>query len=153
MNHRFNSAHPFRGACAAVLILVFALLSSAPVRASELPAPGPLEAAEATALLKRGDPDILIVDVRRPDEHAAGHFAGSINIPVEELDRRVEELPRDKKLLLHCRTGKRAGRAWTIVRAHRPEQTAWYIFARPVFSGPEPVIEDNPAGWWDDRPR
>ena len=55
-----------------------------------------------------GGADALVVDVRDPDEYAAGHVPGAINVPLAQLRRRHEELPRDRPLALCCGVGQRA---------------------------------------------
>ncbi|MBU0674346.1 MAG: rhodanese [Proteobacteria bacterium] len=50
----------------------------------------------------------IILDVRNLDETADGMFSGAINIPLDELDDRLTELPKDKEILVHCSTGARA---------------------------------------------
>lgn len=49
-----------------------------------------------------------IVDVRERMEFENGHIKGAINIPLSELRERVSEIPRDKTVYLHCRTGQRS---------------------------------------------
>ena len=53
----------------------------------------------------------VILDVRGPEETADGMFAGALNIPLDELEKRFAELPKDKELLCHCSTGARADMA------------------------------------------
>jgi hydroxyacylglutathione hydrolase len=53
----------------------------------------------------------ILVDVREPQEYAAGHMPGAINVPQAELASRLDELPRDRALFLTCRTGSRSRRA------------------------------------------
>ena len=50
----------------------------------------------------------IIIDVREIYEYERGHIKGSINIPLSELRERVEEIPKDKPVYLHCRTGQRS---------------------------------------------
>lgn len=50
----------------------------------------------------------LLVDVRTVAERARGAIEGSIHLPVDELRQRIEELPKDKKLVLHCQSGLRS---------------------------------------------
>ncbi len=69
---------------------------------------------EAAQMLEREKEGIAIVDVRRDDEWATGHVKGAIHIPVDDLQSRIDELPRDKKLLFICVSGMRAGRACEI---------------------------------------
>ena len=56
-----------------------------------------------------GNGDVAFVDVRRPDEYAAGHVKDAIFIPVDDVRARIEELPTDKKLLFICAQGVRSG--------------------------------------------
>jgi rhodanese-related sulfurtransferase len=50
----------------------------------------------------------LILDVRGKEEISDGMFSNAINIPLDEIEKRVAELPKDKELLAHCSTGARA---------------------------------------------
>src|SRR4029079_18065616 len=60
-----------------------------------------------------------LLDVRSAEEFAGGHLPGAVNIPVQELDRRLAEVgPRDSELVLYCRSGHRSGRAAELLRAH-----------------------------------
>ncbi len=45
----------------------------------------------------------LLLDVRPRAEFEAGHLRGAINVPVEELSTRVDELPRERKIITYCR--------------------------------------------------
>lgn len=49
-----------------------------------------------------------IVDVRERGEFANGHIVNAVNIPLSELRQRVNEIPKDKPVYLHCRTGQRS---------------------------------------------
>ncbi len=49
-----------------------------------------------------------IVDVRERMEFENGHIKGAINIPLSELRDRVNEIPKDKQVYIHCRTGQRS---------------------------------------------
>lgn len=70
---------------------------------------GDLSPAQAHSLVERG---ALLVDVRSPAEFAAGHLPGALNIPVHEIEGREAELaPRDRPLVLYCRSGNRSARA------------------------------------------
>ena len=56
---------------------------------------------ELIARLARGD--VVLVDVRPPEEFAAGHIEGARSIPLEELERRIAELPREREVIAYCR--------------------------------------------------
>jgi rhodanese-related sulfurtransferase len=51
--------------------------------------------------LARGD--VVLVDVRPVEEFAAGHIDGASSIPLDELERRVTELPPDREVIAYCR--------------------------------------------------
>lgn len=61
--------------------------------------------------------DVLMVDVREPDEWAAGHAPGAVHIPMGDVPARLDELPAtDDSLAVVCRSGGRSGRAvqWLV---------------------------------------
>ena len=51
--------------------------------------------------LARGD--VVLVDVRPPEEYDAGHIEGAQSIPLAELERRLAELPPDAEIVAYCR--------------------------------------------------
>jgi rhodanese-related sulfurtransferase/predicted transcriptional regulator len=52
--------------------------------------------------LKRKD-KLVVLDVRPVEEYEAGHIPGAISIPVDELKKRIKELPRSKQIVAYCR--------------------------------------------------
>lgn len=54
--------------------------------------------------------EVVILDVRTPEEFAAGHVPGARNIPHDQLPNRLAELAgaKDKEVIVYCRTGRRA---------------------------------------------
>lgn len=63
-----------------------------------------LEAVPAAELLDRAKKGLItVLDVRPPEEFAAGHVPGAINIPVGELSKRLAELPKRKEVVAYCR--------------------------------------------------
>src|SRR3954468_1716518 len=56
---------------------------------------------ELIARLSRGD--AVLIDVRPPEEFAAGHIDGARSIPIDELERRLSELPADREIVAYCR--------------------------------------------------
>jgi rhodanese-related sulfurtransferase len=69
-----------------------------------------LNAADAQARIDSKQP-LLIVDVRQPGEYRTGHIAGAKLIPLNELQRHLNKLPKNKEILCVCRTGSRSGMA------------------------------------------
>ena len=55
-------------------------------------------------LIKRArSADIVILDTRPSSEYAAGHIAGAISVPVDDLQRRLRQLPKDREYVAYCR--------------------------------------------------
>lgn len=50
-----------------------------------------------------GDGEALVIDVRPRPEYAAGHIAGARCVPLDELERRLAELPEDLEVVAYCR--------------------------------------------------
>jgi rhodanese-related sulfurtransferase/DNA-binding HxlR family transcriptional regulator len=60
-----------------------------------------IDRGELIERLARGD--VVLVDVRPVEEFAAGHIDGSRSIPLDELERRITELPSDREVIAYCR--------------------------------------------------
>lgn len=55
-------------------------------------------------LLKRArSTDVIVLDTRPTSEYAAGHIAGAISVPVDELQRRLRQFPRNREYVAYCR--------------------------------------------------
>lgn len=91
---------------------------------------GPVPPEQSLRLLKNALPgSYVLLDVRQPEAYAEGHLPGAVNIPLEELEARLPELPPDKPLFLTCRTGRRASEAYALIREKRPEWIVAFIKA------------------------
>jgi rhodanese-related sulfurtransferase len=55
-----------------------------------------------------GRTSAVLLDVREPDEFARGHLEGAVNLPLSELRRRIDEVPRGRELWVYCAAGQRA---------------------------------------------
>jgi ArsR family transcriptional regulator len=62
----------------------------------------PVTRQELARRLGAGD-SLVVLDVRPASEHAAGHLPGAVSILVEELRRRLAELPPDQEIVAYCR--------------------------------------------------
>ena len=65
---------------------------------------------ELNEKIKSGE-DFLLLDVRTPQEHAAQAIEGSYLLPLQELDSRIDELPKNKEIVVYCRVGNRSAYA------------------------------------------
>ncbi len=59
---------------------------------------------------------VVIVDVRELDEYQAGHIPGAVLIPLGQLPKRLQEVPRDTEVILVCRSGNRSHQAYAYLR-------------------------------------
>jgi rhodanese-related sulfurtransferase/DNA-binding transcriptional ArsR family regulator len=63
--------------------------------------PEPVRLQDLLARLRSSD--VVILDARPAQEYEAGHIAGAISVPVDELQRRLRQLPRNKEYVAYCR--------------------------------------------------
>jgi hydroxyacylglutathione hydrolase len=93
---------------------------------------------EARALVDDGN--AVIVDVREPAEWRTGHIPNAVHVPLRNLEKRAKKLPRDRPIIVQCRTGNRSrvaarmlrARGFTDVRNLRGGLLAWNAQGLPV---------------------
>ena len=85
---------------------------AAPPADAPLVAGGRVHGERAKQLVKEG---ALLLDVRTPQEFAAGHVKGALNISVQTLAQRTSELPTDKVIVVYCRSGRRSAHATKLL--------------------------------------
>jgi phage shock protein E len=86
-----------------VVFLVTALAASLSFAAG----PVNLTAPEAKALLAKNG-KVALLDVRSSEEYRQAHLRGAQLIPLSELEKRVQEVPKDRPLLVYCAVGARS---------------------------------------------
>ncbi len=70
----------------------------------ELTRTGEVERIGRRELLQRmREGDVILIDVRPPNEYAAAHLPGALSIPLGELSRHLKELPKSKEVVAYCR--------------------------------------------------
>jgi len=67
--------------------------------------------------LASADPP-LVLDIRTPREWAAKHIQGSVNIPLNHLNERIAEVPRDRRIAVHCAGGYRSSIAASLLHQY-----------------------------------
>ena len=77
-----------------------------------------VSAAEVKALLaaEPAEQRPLVLDVRNLNEHEAGHIRGALHIPVDELRFSLDQVPRGKPIVVHCKSGFRSHLALRILK-------------------------------------
>jgi phage shock protein E len=68
--------------------------------------------AEGKAMVDQG---ATLLDVRTADEYASGHLDRAVVIPVQELEGRMSEVPRDRPVVVYCRSGARSAAAASML--------------------------------------
>lgn len=111
----------------------------------------PVPAGDLLERIRRGE--VTVLDVRPPEEYAAGHLPGAVNIPLEELERRLGELPKDREVVAYCR-GPYCVLAWEAAARLREKGIParrldgglpeWRLAGLPVEAGPEAVETEGP---------
>ncbi len=71
-----------------------------------------------TAAAAAESTNCAILDVRSTKEHEQGHIEGSLSIPLNHLEERIEEVPHDKDVIVHCEGGYRSSIATSILQKH-----------------------------------
>lgn len=83
---------------------------------------GPLEMMEsmspAELHARLGQDGVTVLDVRGSSEYAEGHIPGSLHIPAGYLSKRLDDVPEDEPVVVHCQTGIRSAIATSVLQAH-----------------------------------
>ena len=124
---------------ALILVAGYFLLKPAPTQTTTLPSE--VSVAEAATLRDAG---AFVLDVRQPEEWEQAHIPGATLIPLGELQARSNEIPKDAKVLVVCRSGNRSQQGREILIAAGFSQvtsmsggvTQWQSEGNPVVSGP-----------------
>lgn len=109
-----------------------------PVAASTLPVE--VDVVRTVAMRAAG---AFVVDVREPDEWAAGHIEGAKLISLGDLISRVSEVPKDRDVVVVCRSGNRSaqgrdillGAGFTAVTSMAGGMSAWVAAGQPLVVG------------------
>lgn len=96
-----------------ILALMVAILAGCAAGASK---PG-VDVSVDEALRLWQTKEAILIDIRTPGEYRAGHIPGVVNIPLDELEQRMMEIPKDKKVVLICRTGNRSAQGTKLLRS------------------------------------
>lgn len=71
-----------------------------------------VDGRQARTLVAEG---AFLLDVRTPEEFADGHIEGAVNVPVQSLRERLDEVPRDRPIVVYCQSGRRSAAAAAIL--------------------------------------
>lgn len=95
---------------------------------------GSIDIAAFTKIVEEEPHRILLIDVRDADEFDKGHFKTAINMPVDDLEKKIKTLPSDKTIVFVCATGARSGESYYMVQDLRPElKNVYYLEAECTY--------------------
>ena len=100
-------------------------------------------ADQAAQLVKRGG--VIVIDLRTPEEFAAGHITGATNIDckAEGFEKRLNALDREKTYVVHCGSGRRSTNALPIFEEKGFKQIAHLDGGLKAWSAAkQPVVKD-----------
>jgi len=108
-----------------------------------------VKVSEVRELVER---NAFIIDARETDEYHAGHFKNAVNIPLSEFRQRLDEIPKDQPVYIHCRSGQRS---YNMVMAlqHLGYENVYnisgsylgvnlYEYFNDVVTGREPIVTE-----------
>jgi rhodanese-related sulfurtransferase len=78
--------------------------------------PGEVELAVFKEAVENPSKGWVVLDVRGKSEAAAGALPNTLNIPLDELEQRLADIPKDKQIVIHCGTGARAEMAYNVLK-------------------------------------
>jgi len=73
-----------------------------------------ITSTQARSLMGKGS-SVFLLDVRTPEEYQKAHLEGAVLIPVSQLENRLNEIPKKKRILVYCAVGSRSGAAARIL--------------------------------------
>ncbi|HWR03762.1 MAG TPA: rhodanese-like domain-containing protein [Humidesulfovibrio sp.] len=96
---------------------------------------GAINVEQFKKILAEKPDSIQLIDVRDPDEFAAGHSPSAMNIPVNELEKKLPGMKFDKPVVFVCATGSRSGEAYYMTRDLRKDvKDVFYLEATTKWS-------------------
>ena len=96
---------------------------------------GTVTVASFEKVWKENPSSIMVVDVRDVKEFAVGTMKGAINLPINDLEKKVDTLPKNKPVVFICGTGARSGEAYDMVKLLAGDVQAYFIDAEIKFGG------------------
>ncbi len=123
-----------------VLVAVAGVVIAAQPKPVATQLPAEISVAQAAEAQKDG---ALILDVRQPEEWAQGHIAGATLIPLGDLPKRLNEVPKNREVVVVCRTGVRSAQGRDLLKQAGFNRvtsmagglTQWQAQGLPVVSG------------------
>ena len=156
---RGNKNKIFFGALILISLSLLLLLGSSIAYAAELTPPLPgapnyinIDVEKAHEMLEANLEQVILLDVRTEGEYNAEYIPGAINIPLSDLEGRIDELDSSKAIIVYCKTGSRSRTASEtlaqrgfVVYNMEGGITAWKEKFATSTSTPKPTPTQTPA--------
>ena len=156
---RGNKNKIFFGALILISLSLLLLLGSSIAYAAELTPPLPgapnyinIDVEKAHEMLEANLEQVILLDVRTEGEYNAEYIPGAINIPLSDLESRIDELDSSKAIIVYCKTGSRSRTASEtlaqrgfVVYNMEGGITAWKEKFATSTSTPKPTPTQTPA--------
>lgn len=94
---------------------------------------GSISVASFERIMKENPSQITLIDVRDEKDVKKGTFPGALNIPINDLEKKLASLPKDKPVVFTCSTGARSGEAYDTVKMLGGGITAYFLDADVTF--------------------
>ncbi|MBU2643965.1 hypothetical protein KKI24_04605 [bacterium] len=107
------------------------------------PVPGSIAIKQFKAIAAALPANTLILDVRDEGETKEGAIKGALHIPTQDVPARLSEIPKDKKIVIHCKTGVRASMAYQTLKENG--YNAQFLDAKIAFD-PSGKLKVTPRG-------
>ncbi len=98
-----------------VVAVVLLMQSGAPHTIVDTAAISAISPADYVSQYIQTNTEHFLIDVRTAEEYATGHIANSVNIALDSISARLNEIPRDQPIVLYCRSGNRSAQAAQIL--------------------------------------
>lgn len=108
---------------------------------------GDMKAVSWEQILDHDNPGLVLLDVREKIEVEAGHLEGALHIPLNDLRKRLHELPKDKEIVVYCQVGLRAYIAARILKQNGFKVSNLNGGWRTL----KPILEDRMANLCQDK--
>ena len=95
---------------------------------------GTITVASFQEIMQKAPASLYLVDVRDASEYKSGTIKGAVNIPINQLEKKMEGLPMNKSIVFFCGTGGRAGEAYDMLQMFMPKLKAYFLEAEIEFN-------------------
>lgn len=88
---------------------------------------GTIDITSFAEIVAKNPDSVLLVDVRTAEEYESGSLKNAINIPIDELEDRIDLFSADKPIIYICETGERSAEAYDITVLLRDDLQVYYV--------------------------